>query len=118
MEKDEMARMTMEAPILGTQYIEVNGVSYGKVFIGEEPDGKSEHIASVQQMNIKSEVAREVFESGQQFKLGQVVRFTIETDRGGKQSVKNEVVHIAALEQPQRQASSAPQQKPAEPAKG
>lgn len=113
-----MARMTMEAPILGTQYIEVNGVAYGKVFIGEEPDGKTEHIASVQQMNIKSEVAREVFESGQQFKLGQVVQFTIETDRGGKQSVKNEVIHIAAVgaqrtQQPQTQQASKPAGEPA-----
>lgn len=110
-----MARMTMEAPILGTQFIEVNGVAYGKVFIGEEPDGKTEHIASVQQMSIKAEVAREVFESGQQFKLGEVVKLTIETDRGGKQTVKNEVIHIEAIapqraHQPQQQA-----QKPTQP---
>lgn len=90
-----MARMTMEAPILGTQFIEVNGVAYAKVFIGEEPDGKTEHIASVQQMNIKAEVAREVFESGQQFKLGQVVQFTIETDRGGNSGASATYVQSA-----------------------
>lgn len=100
-----MAKMTMEARILGAQYITVEEKVYAKVFIGDEPDGVTEHICSVQVMNIKEGVEREVFEACANFKIGQMCRFSIETDRGGKQAVKNQVTHVEAI--PERPAATA-----------
>lgn len=100
-----MARFVMELPILGVQVTKVEEKVYAKVFVGEEPDGVSEQIVSVMSMPILAEYAQEVFAAASTLKLGQMVKLTIETARGGKQSVKNEVVHIEPV---QRSQSSQP----------
>jgi len=96
-----MARFKMELPILGVQMTNVEGKIYCKVFVGEEPDGKTEQISSVMTMPVREEYAAEVFAAAANFELGQMVRLDIETERGGKQSTKNVVLHIEAVT-PQR----------------
>lgn len=96
-----MARFKMEVPLLSVQMTNVEGKIYAKVFIGEEPDGQTEQISSITTMSIREEYAAEVFAASAAFKLGQMVRLDIETERGGKQTTKNVVLHIEAVE-PQR----------------
>jgi len=90
----------------------VEGKIYAKVFVGEEPDGQSEQISSIMTMPIREEYAAEVFAASAAFTLGQMVRLDIETVRGGKQTTKNVVLHIEAIE-PQR---SQPLHQPGKPA--
>lgn len=93
-----MARFTVELPILGVQRTNVEGKIYAKVFVGEEPDGQTEQISSIMIMPIREEMADEVFASAQSLSLGQMVRLHVETARGGKQSVRNEVFHIEPVQ--------------------
>lgn len=108
-----MARFKMELPILGVQMTNVEGKIYAKVFVGEEPDGQTEQISSIMTMPIREEYAAEVFAASAAFKLGQMVRLDIETERGGKQTTKNVVLHIEAVE-PQRSQVLQQPGKPAE----
>ena len=106
-----MARFQMEARIISAQLTEVDGTIYAKVFVAEEADGKTEQVASIMTMSIREEVAREVFAACSGLRMGQPVKLDIETERGGKQSTKNVVLHIAPIQQ------TASANKPAEPAK-
>ncbi|MOA58176.1 hypothetical protein D3C78_1825180 [compost metagenome] len=63
-------------------------------------------------MPIREECAAEVFAASAAFTLGQMVRLDIETERGGKQTTKNVVLHIESIE-PQR---SQPLHQPGKPA--
>lgn len=106
-----MARFVMELPILGVQVTKVDDKVYAKVFVGEEPDNVTETIASIMTMPIREECADEVFAATRGLQLGQMVRLQIETERGGKQSTKNVVLHIEPV-QAQR-AQPAPGVQPA-----
>lgn len=93
-----MARFSMDLPILGVQRVNVESKIYAKVFVGEEPDGETEQIASIMSMNIRDEHVAEVFAATASMKLGQIVRIHVETARGGKQTVKNEVLFIEPID--------------------
>lgn len=117
-----MARFTMELPILGVQVTNVEGKVYAKVFVGEDPDGKTETVASIMSMSIREECADEVFAATRNLQLGQMVRLHVETERGGKQSTKNVVLNIEPVHQmrsaaPQPSIQGQSQGKPAEPVK-
>ncbi|THG82153.1 hypothetical protein E5198_10325 [Pseudomonas sp. A-1] len=113
-----MARFTMELPILGVQVTKVDDKVYAKVFVGEEPDNQTETIASIMTMPIREECADEVFAATRALQLGQMVRLHVETERGGKQSTKNVVLHIEPVQHRPVQPNQPGQvSKPAEPAK-
>lgn len=121
-----MARFVMELPILGVQVVKVENNVYAKVFVGEEPDNVTESITSIMTMPIRDECADEVLAATRGLQLGQMVRLHVETERGGKQSTKNVVLHIEPLSQgrataPQHSLQGQPQgqsqTKPADPVK-
>lgn len=92
-----MARFTVELPIIGVQQTNVDGKVYAKVFVAEQPDGQTEQIASIMTMPIKEEFQAEVFAAAASFQLGETIRLHVDTARGGKQSVRNEVFHVEPL---------------------
>lgn len=106
-----MARFVMEARIISVQRTKIEDKIYAKVFVAEEPDGQTEQIASIMTMELSGQVADEVFAAAANLRMGQLVKLDIETERGGKQSTKNVVLHIAPIQQ------TASANKPAEPAK-
>ncbi|MFT0212903.1 hypothetical protein VQ643_09855 [Pseudomonas sp. F1_0610] len=89
-----MARLIMEAPILGVQVTKVDDKVYAKVFVGEEPDGITEAVSSIMAMPILEGHADEVFAASKDLELGELCRFHIETSRGGKQTVRNDVYKV------------------------
>lgn len=98
-----MARFIAEFPVLGVQVVKVESKTYAKIFVGEEPDRVTEQVSAVMAMEIREDMADEVFAAASNFRLGQKVRLHIETQRGGKQSTKNVVLHVEAVEQQPRQ---------------
>lgn len=109
-----MARFQMEARILSVQLTEIDEKIYSKVFVAEDADGKTEQISSVMTMDIRAEVAHEVFAASAGLRFGQLVKLDVETERGGKQATKNVVLHISPADRPAPQSQPAPQVKPAE----
>jgi hypothetical protein len=110
-----MARFVMEGPILGVQVTKVDDKVYAKIFIGEDPDNVTETVSSIMTMPIREECADEVFAATRGLQLGQMVKLHIETERGGKQSTKNVVLHVEPVTASRPQQPQQPQQ--AQPAK-
>ena len=98
-----MARFTVELPLIGVQVVPVEDKIYAKVFVGEQPDGVTERVTSVMVMPIKDGHAPEIFAAAEGMHLGQIVRLHVDTARGGKQSVRNEVFHIEPVVQSVKQ---------------
>lgn len=105
-----MARFQVEHPILAVQVTQVEQKTYAKIFVGEEPNRDAgERIASIMTYPVKEEFAAEVFAASADFKLGDMVRLHVETARGGKQMVRNEVFHIEPVNQGKTAPAPAPQ---------
>lgn len=113
-----MARFVMETKIVSVQRIKIEDKVYPKIFVCEDADGESEAVTAVMTMGIRDEFVDEVFAAAVGLKLGDLVRLTVETERGSKQTTKNTVLHLEPVQSRPVQPNQPGQvNKPAEPAK-
>lgn len=91
--------MTLETRLLSVQITKVDRNTYAKAFIAGEPDGVTEALSSVTQMNILEEKADEIFNylNSRGVQFGDTVRLKVRAVRGSQNTVKNVIESIEAI---------------------
>lgn len=91
--------MTLETRLLSVQITKVDRNTYAKAFIAGAPDGVSEALSSVTQMNILEEKADEIFNyvNSRGVQFGDTVRLKVRAVRGSQNTVKNVIEEIEAI---------------------